>query len=74
MKEVRIGACIIKNYSCANIKGIKVTLDFGINTDKDSVYQFEGKTLSDFEDKEGNINEDKLFDYVTTCLQKRNRK
>ena len=74
MKEVKIGACSIKNYSCANIKGIKVTLDFGLNTDNDRVYQFEGKTLSDFKDEEGNINEEELLDYVATCLGKRNRK
>ena len=69
MKEVKIGACAIKNYS----KGIKVTLDFGLNTDNDRVYQFEGKMLSDFEDEEGNVNEEELLDYVATCLDKRNR-
>jgi len=74
MKEVRIGAFAVKNYSYANIKGIKVTLDFGLNTDNDRVYQFEGKMLSDFEDEDGNINEDELLDYVATCLGKRNRK
>ena len=70
MKEVKIGACAIKNYS----KGIKVTLDFGLNTDNDRTYHFEGRTLSDFEDKEGNINEDVLLAYVATCLDKHNRK
>lgn len=74
MKEVRIGACAIKNYSCANIKGIKVTLDFGLKTDNDRTYHFEGYTLSDFEDKEGNIHEDILLAYVASCLEKRNRK
>lgn len=74
MKEVKIGACSIKNYSCANINGIKVTLDFGLNTANDRVYQFEGKTLADFEDEEGNINEEELLDYVATCLDKHNRK
>lgn len=70
MKEVRLGACAVKNYS----KGIKATLDFGLNTDNDRIYQFEGKTLSDFEDEEGNVNEEELLDYVATCLDKRNRK
>lgn len=70
MKEVRIGACAIKNYS----KGIKVTLDFGVDSGNDKIYQFEGKTLTDFGDEEGNINEDKLLDYVATCLDKHNRK
>ena len=70
MKEVKIGACSIKNYS----KGIKVTLDFGLNTDNDRVYHFEGRTLSDFEDEEGNVNEEELLDYVATCLDKHNRK
>ena len=70
MKEVKIVAFAINNYS----KRIKFTLDFGLNTDNDRVYQFEGKMLSDFEDEEGNVNEEELLDYVATCLDKRNRK
>lgn len=65
MEEIKIGSCKFRNLTSS--KGIDVRLDFGGH------YQFEGKTLSDFEDKDGNINEDDLLEYFELKLRERNR-
>lgn len=59
MEQIKIGSCLFRNLT--STKGIEVRLDFG------GVYQFEGKTLSDFE------NEDDLLEYFEVKLRERNR-
>lgn len=65
MDKIKIGSCLFKNLT--STKGIEVILDFGGH------YQFEGKSLSDFEDKDGNINEDDLLEYFENQLRAKNR-
>lgn len=45
-----------------SIEGLSVTLENG------DVYEIEGETLSDFEDKDEEINEDDLIDYIEENL------
>jgi len=65
MEQIKIGSCLFRNLTSS--KGIELSLDFGGH------YIFEGKSLSDFEDKDGNINEDDLLEYFESQLCKRNR-
>lgn len=65
MEQIKIGSCLFRNLTSS--KGIEVSLDFGGH------YQIEGKTLSEFEDKEGNINEDDLLEYFEIQLRAKNR-
>lgn len=65
MEQIKIGSCLFKNLT--NSKGIEVSLDFGGH------YIFEGKSLNDFEDKDGNINEDDLLEYFELKLRAKNR-
>lgn len=65
MEQIKIGSCLFSNLT--STKGIEVTLDFGGH------YIFEGKSLNDFEDKEGNINEDDLLEYFEIQLRAKNR-
>lgn len=65
MEQIKIGSCLFTNLTSS--KGIEVTLDFGGH------YQFEGKSLNDFEDKDGNINEDNLLEYFESQLRAKNR-
>lgn len=65
MEQIKIGSCLFSNLTSS--KGIEVRLDFGGH------YIFEGKSLSDFEDKEGNINEDDLLEYFENQLRAKNR-
>lgn len=65
MEQIKIGSCLFSNLTSS--KGIEVSLDFGGH------YIFEGKSLNDFEDKEGNINEDDLLEYFENQLRAKNR-
>ena len=65
MEQIKIGSCLFKNLT--NSKGIEVTLDFGGH------YFFEGKSLNDFINDEGNINEDDLLEFFEIQLRERNR-
>lgn len=65
MEKIKVGSCLFKNLT--STKGIEVTLDFGGH------YIFEGKSLSDFENEEGNINEDDLLEYFENQLRAKNR-
>ncbi len=65
MEQIKIGSCKFTNLT--STKGIEVTLDFGGH------YIFEGKSLSDFENEEGNINEDDLLEYFEIQLRAKNR-
>lgn len=65
MEEIKIGSCLFSNLT--STKGIEVTLDFGGH------YQIEGKSLNDFINEEGIINEDDLLEYFELKLRERNR-
>lgn len=65
MEQIKIGSCLFRNLTSS--KGIEVTLDFGGH------YIFEGKSLNDFINEEGNINEDDLLEYFENQLRERNR-
>lgn len=65
MEQIKIGSCLFKNLT--NSKGIEVTLDFGGH------YIFEGKSLNDFQNENGNINEDDLLEYFESNLRAKNR-
>lgn len=65
MEQIKIGSCLFRNLTSS--KGIEVSLDFG------GYYQIEGKSLNDFENEEGNINEDELLEYFENQLRAKNR-
>lgn len=65
MEQIKIGSCLFRNLTSS--KGIEVTLDFGGH------YQFEGKSLSDFQNEDGIINEDDLLEYFESKLRAKNR-
>lgn len=65
MEQIKIGSCLFRNLTSS--KGIEVTLDFGGH------YIFEGKSLNDFINEEGIINEDDLLEYFEIQLRERNR-
>jgi hypothetical protein len=65
MEQIKIGSCKFKNLTSS--KGIEVTLDFGGH------YIFEGKSLNEFINDEGNINEDDLLEFFEIQLRERNR-
>ena len=65
MEQIKIGSCLFRNLTSS--KGIEVSLDFGGH------YIFEGKSLNDFINEEGNINEDDLLKYFELKLRAKNR-
>ena len=65
MEQIKIGSCLFRNLTSS--KGIEVSLDFGGH------YIFEGKSLNDFINEEGIINEDDLLEYFEIQLRERNR-
>lgn len=65
MEQIKIGSCKFRNLTSS--KGIEVTLDFGGH------YIFEGKSLNDFINEEGIINEDDLLEYFELKLRAKNR-
>lgn len=65
MEQIKIGSCLFRNLTFS--KGIEVTLEFG------GKYKIEGKTLEEFADENGNINEDDLLEYFEIQLRERNR-
>lgn len=65
MEQIKIGSCLFRNLTSS--KGIEVSLDFGGH------YIFEGKSLNDFINEEGNINEDDLLEYFELKLRAKNR-
>lgn len=65
MEQIKIGSCLFRNLTSS--KGIEITLDFGGH------YIFEGKSLNDFQNEEGNINEDDLLEYFESKLRAKNR-
>lgn len=65
MEQIKIGSCLFRNLTSS--KGIEVSLDFGGH------YIFEGKSLNDFMNNEGKINEDDLLEYFEIQLRAKNR-
>lgn len=65
MEQIKIGSCLFRNLTSS--KGIEVSLDFGGH------YIFEGKSLNDFINEEGIINEDDLLEYFELKLRAKNR-
>lgn len=65
MEQIKIGSCLFRNLTTS--KGIEVTLDFGGH------YIFDGKSLNDFINENGNINEDDLLEYFELKLRAKNR-